>query len=108
MKKRKSDDHDPLLPKQTLNPVRDFTTALTPHLHNLKALRKNRGEKKVIIEIGKRTEQRVRKAIERRSELMRMYTREMPRDYLEQLIEADRIIATAVSVAFRSGANEAL
>ena len=106
MKKRTSDDCEPLLPTQTLNPVSDFITALTPHLDNLKALRKKRGEKKVIIEIGKRAEQRVRKAIERRAELMRMYTREMPRDYLEQLIEADRIIATAVSVAFRTGANE--
>ena len=56
----------------------------------------------MIIQISQRAEQRVRGAIERRAELMRMYTREMPRDYLEQLIEADRIIATAVSLACRT------
>ena len=53
------------------------------------------------LNISERSAPRVLEAIARRAELMRMYTREMPSDYREQLIEADRVIATAVSLAVK-------
>ena len=43
--------------------------------------------------------ERVMSAIERRRQLLSMYTREMPDNYIEELVDMDRIIAAAVSVA---------
>jgi hypothetical protein len=50
------------------------------------------------IEIAEHAKDRVMAAVERRGRLLRMYTREMPADYAEQLTEMDRIIAAAVVV----------
>ncbi|MEP4147680.1 MAG: hypothetical protein ABJL54_10685 [Halioglobus sp.] len=52
------------------------------------------------IEIQERNAERVRKAIQKRRELLRMYAREMPNDYELQLEESNRIIAAAVSSAY--------
>ena len=43
--------------------------------------------------------ERVMSAIQRRRQLLSMYTREMPDNYVEELVDMDRIIAAAVSVA---------
>ena len=43
--------------------------------------------------------ERVMSAIQRRRQLLSMYTREMPDNYEEELVDMDRIIAAAVSVA---------
>ena len=43
--------------------------------------------------------ERFQAALEKRQELLRMRTNDMPRDYSDQLSEAHRIIAAAVSVA---------
>ena len=101
MTENKSEKVESPIPARKLNLTREFAKALAPHFDNTRPLRKERGDKKLTIQIRERAEPRVRAAMERRTELMRMYTRDMPRDYLEQLIEADRIIATAVSVAVR-------
>ncbi|NQX90080.1 MAG: hypothetical protein HRT77_15605 [Halioglobus sp.] len=46
---------------------------------------------------------RVIAAIERRNQLLRMWTKDMPRDFEEQLNETHRIISAAVTVAIRNG-----
>ena len=51
------------------------------------------------IEIKSHNVERFQAALDRRHELLRMRTNEMPRDFGEQLSEAHRIIAAAVSVA---------
>jgi hypothetical protein len=105
MTKNKSEKVESPIPARELDLTQEFVKALAPHTDNVRPLRKEREDKDLIIQIEERAEPRVREAIERRTELMRMYTREMPGDYLEQLIEADRIIAAAVTVSVRSGAH---
>jgi hypothetical protein len=51
------------------------------------------------IHINPHNEARVRDAIARRTELMQMYTRDMPPTYQDELVDVNRIIASAVSVA---------
>jgi len=102
MTKNKPEKVESPNPARKTGLTREFVKALAPHLENARGLQKGREDKKLTIQIQERAEPRVRAAIARRTELMHMYTREMPGDYLEQLIEADRIIATAVTVAFRS------
>lgn len=55
----------------------------------------------MLLRINPRSEDRVREAVQKRSELLRMWTRDMPADFEDQLAEADRIIAAAVSVSIR-------
>ncbi len=50
------------------------------------------------LHINPNNEARVRAAVMRRGQLLRMYTADMPDNYEEELIELDRIIASAVSV----------
>ena len=50
------------------------------------------------IEIKSHNVERFRAALDKRHELLRMRTNDMPSDYGEQLSEAHRIIAAAVSV----------
>ena len=50
--------------------------------------------------------ERVMSAIQRRRQLLSMYTREMPHNYSEELAEMDRIIAAAVSVAVMRSMRE--
>ncbi len=52
------------------------------------------------IEIQEKNAERVRNAIQKRKELLRMYAREMPEDFELQLEESNRIIAAAVSTAY--------
>ena len=56
------------------------------------------------IEIQERNAERVRNAIQKRRELLRMYAREMPDDFELQLEESNRIIAAAVSSAYERDA----
>lgn len=51
------------------------------------------------IEITPRSEPRVREALQRRSQLMRMSTREMPDDWLEQMRDVETTISAAVARA---------
>lgn len=53
------------------------------------------------ISIDEKALPRVMQAIERRNELLRMWTRDIPQDFEAQLNETHRIIATAVTVAVR-------
>ena len=55
------------------------------------------------IDIQERNVERVRSAIQKRKALLRMYTREMPDDFEQQLEESNRIIAAAVSSAYERG-----
>ena len=54
------------------------------------------------IEIKAHNVERFQAALDRRHELLRMRTNDMPRDFGEQLSETHRIIAAAVSVAANS------
>ena len=54
------------------------------------------------IEIKPHNVERFQAALDRRHELLRMRTNDMPRDFGEQLSETHRIIAAAVSVAANS------
>jgi hypothetical protein len=60
----------------------------------------------MIFRINSHAEPRVRAALARRNELLRMYTREMPAEYEQELGELDRIIAAAVSVGIRKPMDE--
>ena len=50
---------------------------------------------------------RVLSAISRRRELLAMYTRDMSSEFESELVDLDRTIAAAVSVAVQKPANEA-
>jgi hypothetical protein len=53
----------------------------------------------VKIEITSRSEPRVREALQRRAQLMRMSTGEMPGDWLEQMRDVETTISAAVARA---------
>jgi len=51
------------------------------------------------LEIKPHNVERFKAALEKRTELMQMRTNDMPRDWLDQMSEAERTICAAVSVA---------
>ena len=51
------------------------------------------------IEISSRSEPRVKQALTRRAELMRMNTREMPTNWMDEMRSAEITIAAAVAHA---------
>ena len=51
------------------------------------------------LEIKPHSVDRFKSALDKRQELLRMRTDDMPRDYSDQLTEANRTIAAAVSAA---------
>ncbi|MEM1154691.1 MAG: hypothetical protein AAGI44_11160 [Pseudomonadota bacterium] len=57
------------------------------------------------ITLNGKNEARVREAMRRRAELLRMRTAQMPRNYREELERVNRIIAAAVSHAVHTGSG---
>ncbi len=54
------------------------------------------------IDIKERSESRVREALQRRAQLMRMSTQEMPGDWREQMRDVETTISAAVAHAVRA------